>query len=381
MLPSQIAALVGDDRKELVTGLVMGGGALASLVLTPVAGAMSDRSRSRFGRRHPFLVVGTLVNVVFLLAMAPMTAGTSLAWFVVAYLGVQFGSNWAGGPYAALIPDLVPAPQRGAASGWMALMSTVGMLAGVAVAGQLARPGRYVAIDVTICAALLLAMLATVWGVRERPAAALRAAATSRFVPSPRLHTNFYWVLATRSLVGMGIYSVFSFFQFFLADVLHVARPEQQASYLIGAIVAAGIPTSLVAGGLSDRTGRKPLIYVSGGVMAVASVLFVAAGAVQSLAAIFVVGALFGLGYGAYQAVDWALAVDVLPVGDDAARDMGIWHVALVLPQVLAPALSGAVLAALKPVSVETGYVVVFVVTAAWFIAGTVLVSRVRGVR
>jgi Na+/melibiose symporter-like transporter len=384
VLPSQVAAIAGEERKELVTGLVLGGGAFLSLVLTPLAGAWSDRSRSRFGRRHPFLVAGTLLNVAFLLAMAPMGAGAPLAWFMLAYLGVQFGSNLAGGPYAALIPDLVPEAQRGAASGWMALMSTLGMLGGVVLAGQLARPGRYVGIDSLIAVALVLAMLATVLGVRERrPDPGTGAVAPSRrgFFPSPREHRDFYWVLGTRTLVGMGIYSVFSFFQFFLADVLRVGQPEQQTSYLIGAIVASGIPTSLVGGARSDRVGRKPLIYLSGGVMAVASVLFVAAGAIPSLPAIFAVGVLFGLGYGAYQAVDWALAVDVLPGGADAARDMGIWHVALVLPQVVAPALSGLVLSALKPVSAMTGYVVVFVLAAAWFIAGTVLVSRVRGAR
>jgi MFS family permease len=115
--------------------------------------------------------------------------------------------------------------------------------------------------------------------------------------------------------------------------------------------------------------------------MAVAAIAFIGAGVGQSLGWIFAVGALFGVGYGAFQAVDWALAVDVLPPGENAAKDMGIWHVALVLPQVLAPALSGALLAVLKPLSLLAGYTVVFVVTACWFVLGTVLVSRVRGAR
>jgi len=115
--------------------------------------------------------------------------------------------------------------------------------------------------------------------------------------------------------------------------------------------------------------------------MAAASAAFIAAGAAQSLAWIFAVGAMFGIGYGAYQAVDWALAVDVLPAGDSAAKDMGIWHVALVLPQVLAPALSGVLLASFKPLSLLTGYTLVFMVAAGWFTLGTVLVSRVRVTR
>jgi Na+/melibiose symporter-like transporter len=386
VVPSQLAIVAGEQRKELATGVVTAVGALLSLVLTPVAGSISDHSRSRLGRRRPFLLAGTIINVAFLLMMGGMGAGTSIALFALAYLGVQLGSNWAGGPYAALIPDIVPQGQRGSASGWMAFMSTLGTLAGALLAGQLTRPGHYLATDLWISAALLLAALTTILGVHETKGVQEASRPSLRvivreFLPDLRLHRDFYWVIGTRCLVGMGIFSVFSFFQFFLGDVLRVTRPEEQASYLIGVIIAAGIPTSLLAGGLSDRTGRKPLVYLSGGVMAAASLAFVAAGAGQSLAWIFAVGAVFGIGYGAYQAVDWALAIDVLPKGSGAAKDMGIWHVALVLPQVLAPALSGLLLAALKPWSLLAGYAAVFVITAAWFILGTVLVTRVRSAR
>lgn len=115
--------------------------------------------------------------------------------------------------------------------------------------------------------------------------------------------------------------------------------------------------------------------------MALASTLFIAAGVWPSPGWIFAVAALFGVGYGAYQAVDWALAIDVLPPGGDAAKDMGLWHVALVLPQVLAPALSGALLGLLKPWSLLGGYAAVFAVSAKWCLLGTVLVSRIRGAR
>ena len=385
VLPSQIAAIVGPERKEFWTGLILGIGAALSLVVTPLAGALSDRSTSRFGRRRPFLVAGTLAAVAALAWMAGFGPGAPVTGFVVAYLALQLASNWAGGPYAGLIPDLVPPPQRGTASGWMALMTALGTLAGALAAGQLARAGRYGPMYAVIAAALLVALVITVLGVRERQQPrAVRGAARSwlrGFVPDPRLHRDFYWVLATRALVTMGIYSVFTFFQFFLGDVVGVARPEEQASFLIGIIIATGIPTSLAAGALSDRWGRKPLVYASGGLMALASIVFIAVAFAPSLGFTFAVGALFGIGYGAYQAVDWALAVDVLPGGADAAKDMGIWHVALVLPQVLAPAATGLVLTALKERSLLAGYTVVFVMTAAWFVLGTLFVSRIRTVR
>jgi len=71
----------------------------------------------------------------------------------------------------------------------------------------------------------------------------------------------------------------------------------------------------------------------------------------------------------------------VLPKGEAAAKDMGIWHVSLVLPQMLAPALTGIILSAFKGTSLLLGYTAVFVLTAVWFILGTVFVKQIRGAR
>src|SRR5262249_40552643 len=129
------------------------------------------------------------------------------------------------------------------------------------------------------------------------------------------------------------------------------------------------------------RVGRKPLVYASGGLMALAAVIFIAVAHFPSMMLMYAVGALFGVGYGAYLAVDWALAGDTLPPGASHAQDMGIWPVALVLPQVVAPALTGLVLTVSKQASLMTGYTVVFVMTAMWFVLGTVLVREIRGAR
>jgi Na+/melibiose symporter-like transporter len=386
VLPSQIAAIVGDSRKELLNGLVPAAGAALSLVATPIAGALSDRSQSRLGRRRPFLAVGTVVNILFLLLLARIGAGGSIGLFLLLYLGVQLGANAAGGPYAGLIPDLVPPKQRGQASGWLALMTALGTLLGVTAAGALILGRGYESIYLAIAATLAVLCAVTILGVREKPLdeapapLRVRAFATSFLLRGPR-YRDFYFVLVTRALVTMGIYSVFTFFQFFLKDVVHSGSPARDASYLVGVIIATGIPTSLLAGVISDRIGRKPLVYGSGGLMAVASLLFISVGLHPSLAAMYWIGALFGIGYGAYQAVDWALAIDVLPEGDSAAKDMGIWHVSLVLPQVIAPALTGIILSALKPRSLLLGYTVVFACTALWFVLGTVFVRQIRGAR
>jgi Na+/melibiose symporter-like transporter len=421
VLPDQIAAIVGPAKKELYNGLIPPIGAAISLLITPIAGALSDRSRSRFGRRRPFILTGGLINILFLLAIAGFGKGSSVWLFMLVYMGIQLGCNWMGGPYAGLIPDVVPESQRGSASGWMAVMQALGTVVGAVSAGVLLAMGARWAIRgapapfngpywpiYTLIVVLMLFMLGlTLWRVRETPskrdpgpfhlATFLRS-----FLLDPQRYRNFYWVLLTRGMVTMGMYSVYTFFQYFLGDVIKVPHPEQQTGNLLAIITLTSIPTSIVAGILSDRYGRKPLVYLAGGIMALACTIFIAVGRFPSMTFTLAVAALFGLGYGAYSAVDWALGIDVLPAGEDVAKDMGIWHVSMVLPQMIAPAISGLVLTAFKDGAVSRlltalgagttaldavrthalllGYTVIFAIAAAWFILGTVFVRQIRGV-
>jgi MFS family permease len=98
-------------------------------------------------------------------------------------------------------------------------------------------------------------------------------------------------------------------------------------------------------------------------------------------------GIIFGVGYGAYQSVDWAMASEVLPSEDDYAKDMGVWHVAMTAPQVVAPLLAGFLLDTfrLNGAAIGTppnfGYTTIFALAILYFILGTVLVRRIRKVR
>ena len=386
VLPSQIAHIVGEADKEFYNGLIPSLAACISLFATPLAGALSDRSLSRYGRRRPYMAAGTIVNIIFLLLLPLIVGGSSIWIFLLVLMGVQLGNNWSGGPYAGLIPDVVPEAQRGEASGYFALMTAVGFLLGAVIAGKLATEGNYMPISVLCALVLAVFLIVTLVTVKEEPlVVAPPPVSPGEFLRGFILpwaeYRDFYLVLLTRGMVMMGISSVFQFFQYFLRDVIKVENPLDATGILIGIIIAAGIPTSYIAGKLSDKHGRKPLVYLSGGLMAVASLIFIINGFHPSLSFTHWIGALFGIGFGAYQAVDWALAIDVLPKGESAARDMGIWHIALVLPQILAPAVTGITLKMFKDDSLLLGYTVVFAMTAVWFILGTVLVRYIKGAR
>ncbi|MBV9256913.1 MAG: MFS transporter, partial [Ktedonobacteraceae bacterium] len=152
----------------------------------------------------------------------------------------------------------------------------------------------------------------------------------------PRRYPDFAWVFVTRLVMMLGIYTIQDFLQFYMRDVVGAAHPEQATTSFLILVSLTSLASAFAAGWLSDRFGRKRLVYLSGAFMMVVGIIFVIT---HSFVIVMVAGALFGLGYGAYQSVDWALVADVLPSEKSYARDMGIWNIALSLPQVVAPVL------------------------------------------
>lgn len=379
VLPAQIA-LLAPGTKELVLGLVMDAGALVALVVTPLAGALSDRAR---GGRAAFVVWGSLANVVALVLLGALGGRAPLGAFVAAVLGLQLATNLWGGPYAATIPDRVPPNDRAVASGWMMAMTVLGTVAGAVVSGTLVQRGAFFAaygfIALVLAASVLLSFAPAPGTIAAAPAAP--PPERGPFFPPWRANRAFYLVLITRALVTMGIYSVYGFFFYFLADVVHVAQPATSGSLLLGIAALAGVPVALVAGRASRRFGVLRIVVASSAAMALFAAAFVAIVYAPSWPATIALAIAYGAANCAYQAVDWALAIEVLPDPRRAGKDMGIWHISFVLPQAIAPGLTGIAIAAAKPVSLQLGYAAAFGLAALWFVAGAVAVTRVGPLR
>jgi MFS family permease len=202
---------------------------------------------------------------------------------------------------------------------------------------------------------------------------------------------DFFWTFATRFLVQLGIYTILPWIGLYFHDVVRSRDFGTAAAYWSLAVLGGAVPTSFIGGHLSDRIGRrKVFVYISGGVMAlVASVLLF--GLVDSLPVLYVMGVVFGLGYGCYFSVDWALACDVLPDSQKSAgRDMALWHIAFALPAALGATLTAKPLHYLNESGHafigmtsggNLGFRLVFATAAIWFVLGTLMVGRIRGVR
>ena len=399
-MPSQIKSAVGNDSKGTALGLALGIGAILSMVAAPAFGALSDRIRLPGGRRKPWVVIGTLGNIIGLVGLAYLIQPgkpSSVVWWTVAFLWVELFNNIATAPYSALIPDLVPAEQRGSASGWLGLMTILGMFLGGLMGFMINVLGGISGTYFILMGVMLLGMIVTLWGAKEPAVYTIRKFEWNEFLRGlvdPFKHSDFTWVFLTRLLVTMGIYTVQEFLQYYMGDVIGAPfvlagvgkladTPEQAVSFFIMPLMLGAIIITLVAGVLSDRYGRKLMVYLSGALMGLVALVFVL---FHSFTLAVFMGVIFGLGYGAYESVDWALASDVLPSMDDYAKDMGVWHVAMVLPQVIATPVAGFLLDNFQRVGraqniPNLGYVVIFMVAVVYFIIGTVFVKQIKGVR
>ena len=189
-------------------------------------------------------------------------------------------------------------------------------------------------------------------------------------------------MIATRTFITAGIYTLLPFLQFFFVDVVKVG--EQNAVSFTGTwqlvLLLVATPFGLFGGWLSDRYGRKKFVYASGALQGLVLVVFVVLYPTSPVL-VLALGAAYGVGYGLYYAVDWALACDTLPDKSRSAKDMGLFHVSFTLPQVLLPALMGPLLDYFNGQHHNSGYRIVFSFAIVFFGLGTILVSRIKSVR
>ena len=381
VVPAELLRFVPEAQKGLYLGLLFGGGAVVAMVVSPIAGALSDRSTLPMGRRRPFVAAGALLAVPGFLGMR--YAPTYLA-FAAALLWVQLTVNVAGSAFNGLIPDKVPASQRGAMSGVMGGMMMGGTIAAALLSGRLVGAGMTGAVYWIVAGVLLAAAAVIVWKIGETPLRHAPNVALPAFIRSfwvdPRRYPDFAWLFATRGLVMLGFYTIITFLQFFIRDTLHFSRLQaaQATGTLSAVVIAAGALVAIAAGPVSDLIGRRGIVSTAGMFLALtgAGLLFQ-----PPFHTLLWIGVLFGIGYGAYASVDWALAIDVLPSGHSAAKDLGIWGIANTLPQVLAPAVAGPLLDVFNRTGPNLGYSVIFSLAVVEVALGSVFIWKIKGTR
>ncbi len=408
VIPSMVATLLDPSHKDINLAIVVNAGTLVAFVVNPLVGAISDYATFRMGRRRPFMIWGTVLNVVVLVlfAFAPswLSSGALLFTFAVLFLLLQFSNNVANSPWSAIIADKVPQNQRGLSSGFNGLFNLLGtilgsVVAGIILGGNMSLPlykNAVVQVFLLIAVVQIVFVAYTVLTVKEvasPPEQHVKLDVRSffkRFLFKPSQYPDISWVLLARFLVMMGIWSVYYFLLYYFDDVLGgrgvktilLGTPFSGAQFngvlFQPVLLLLALPTSILAGWASDRWGRKSLVYLSGVMMAVVCLIFIL---FQNQYAALLAGAFFGVGYGAYTSVDWALTTDVLPPTDEAGKFMGIWSAVGILPQVVGITVGGVILQLLQTLPNHLGYTSLFLLTVVYIALGTLVIRQVKGAR
>jgi MFS family permease len=317
------------------------------LLVQPTVGAISDYTITRWGKRKPYIVIGSILDVVFLAGLATSNTVLSMAAFVIL---LQFSSNFAQGPFQGYVPDLVPPQQVGLASALVGAMQTIGVVTGAILISVAFMFGQFTLILIVIGVIELATAAGTFLFVREGKVAKARngrswlSIAGSAWGTDILQERNFVFLLLSRLMFIAGVNVFLNFDLFFLTRSLGFSD-EGAAPWIAIIGIATGVTTAIatIPGGLaSNRFGRKPLIYAAcliGG-------LGLGLVGLSPTAEIMVIGVvIMGVGAGTFLAVDWALMTDIIPKAS-SGRFMGISNLAVGLAGTVAGLVAGPIIKA-----------------------------------
>lgn len=386
--------LVSSSDKNTALSLMETGGLIIAMLIQPAAGALSDRFRSRFGRRRPLLALGSLgaVAALLLIAVSPV-----FVFLVATYCLLQFFMNIAQGAYQGLLPDTVSQEQRGRASGWLGVATLGGNVAGVIVVGPLAPR-----LAVLVVAGVVLATAAfTIFGVPEQSSAGAAAARPSPAAAPPLLvrlraylsefgrYPDFLWVVLSRFLIFTSLAGIQRFAAYYINDQfrgqysvfgINLGSAQTATSVVLATLIFVGILTTYPAVRLSDRVGRRTVIVAAACSGAVSfGLMFIA----TSLSQVVLFAVPAALCFGGVVSVDWAFMADLAPAGR-AGKFLGFSNLATAGAQAAAPTILGPIIDAVNAHSTGPaghgtgGYRVLFATGAVFFILGAAVLRRVR---
>jgi len=364
--------------KEASLGLVIGIGALASVILGPVFGVLSDATRLAWGRRRPFLLIGFIFSALAatIIALAPNVGIVLVGWIIA-----QAGTSSISAAMNPALPERVPQSQRGklgALSGVAA--SIAGVIATLVGSLLIGNPFLLFLLPVAVFAVGMVLWLIVVPDAPAPPQIERRSVLGSlrSLLFDPRKHKDFAWVWIGKFclLVGTAFFSTYQLY--FLLDRLGFT--VQQAGAQLAVVGGIGILATLlftVGGGfISDRLRRrKPFIYMAAGLIAVGMIV---AGLAPNFLVYVVGGTLLAAGTGAFNSVDLALASDVLPDRAESGKWMSIYNLSGSLASAVGPVIAPVILFI---GSSTANYTLLFIFGGVLALGAAITASRVRGAR
>jgi Na+/melibiose symporter-like transporter len=382
ILPIRIQDFVGTEHKSTYLGLITFAGLIIAIFVQPVAGAISDRARFFWGRRRPFILVGSVAAIIFLFGIGVTDSYVSL--FIIWCL-TQASLNIVQGPFQAFIPDLVPESKRGIASGIKSFLEIVGgvallrIIAGLMSNYSTGTGSVWLRLSLGLMGMVLLVMLTiTLFTVKEkRSTGGLRLHWSSiindSFHIQVKTNPAFLLFLVSRLLFLIALTALQTFALYYFEDVVGVSNPAGVTADLITTVGVAMLIVVYPAGRFSDRIGRRPILVVCG-LLAALGIAFIFFFPVYHI--ILFAGVLIGIAAGAFFSTNWALATDLVPK-DEAARYLGLTNLATAGGAAIAR-LIGPIIDFFNGRSTNLGYSILLGGCFAFFILSSLVLWRIN---
>jgi Na+/melibiose symporter-like transporter len=305
VLPQLLKAAGASD---LLTGLLSSTRSIEGAIIQPTVGALSDRTRSRFGRRRPFIALGVPLSAAFFLFAATQhdVLGLTIGIFL---FSIFF--NAAADPYVALLADITTPGERGILQGVSTAIQLGSQVAFLLLISTASGSGGIPAWSYLLVAALMLGTFAiTVAGVREPRIVDVdeERLGLRRYVAELTEHRQAMRYLAAIFVFMVGFSAVLPYLTLFIT--VDIGQTEQVALALAAGTLLVTAIAAVAFGKLADRIGTKPVLVAGWALLGVAAFGGIV---IQRLPETIVVVLLAGVGNGAATAAGWPLLASLVP--------------------------------------------------------------------
>ena len=371
---SSHAGVKGYGLGTALTGFIMTLDNMAALLILPYVGALSDRIRTRWGRRKPFIAVGAPLAALGFISI-PFGLGSPLPLFMLTLMLTLVSMDVFRTPVIALMPDITPSPKRSQANGAIVLMGGLGGVLAFAVGGQLfkksiAAPFLFGGLAMLLGCCLVLAF------IREPPPAEVEPSEPG--AEEPRLLDSLRQVLMDQDRSALRLLAaIFAWFLsfsalevFFTSFAVNELRVNSgEATFLLTFLSVALLASAAPSGLIGARCGRKQTVLA--GIVAFALVLMCGY-FVETLGQVRIVLVLAGLAWSLILVNSLPMVMDCAPPQRVGAYT-GMYYLASQSSSVLSPILTGQTIAAF-----HNNYRMMFLYGAAALVVAFALMWGVR---
>ncbi|MFH5810611.1 MFS transporter [Companilactobacillus sp. FL22-1] len=374
LLPSRIGAIDPTNKVALVA-LFSTVAMIVSAIANIVFGALSDMTRSRFGRRTPWIIGNSIVSGLFLVALG---VSRNIWMMLVMWALFEIASNGVVAPMVAQISDRVPKRWQGSISSFYAVGMSVGNYGSGVIAAQFLNnvvSGIIFFAIWTIALGLISAWLAQEPGNQsdQETKVSMKEILANFKVPTKGAK-DYYLALIGKLLMVTGQYIIVGYQLYIFKDYmkLNAAATARTLTLMSTALMITGIFCPAIVGPIVDKLHRvKGPVAITTIMLGVGAFLpFLS----RSPWTMIAYGVIAGIGMGCYSSVDQVLNIQVLPNKDNAAKDLGIINLANTAGMVLGPIIAAIIIS-------NWGYQAMFPIETVICIIGGGIIMMIKSVK